>query len=134
MAAMIASSDIPDWCAFEATGKPFSPTTMPTAADYARMFDSSPIAHINNVQTPLLMLLGGADRRVPMAQALDYVKLLKSRGVRTRTLFYAGGQHGLSEEASMEGDVWVAMIMWMLNRFDGEDVTLPADQGNKQEA
>lgn len=48
------------------------------------MFDMSPIAHIDKVKTPLLLLLGDCDRRVPMAQAVDYHKILVSRGIRSR--------------------------------------------------
>jgi acetyl esterase/lipase len=114
IAHMLATSDIPDWCFFEAVGRDYNPLAMPTAEEYAHMFRCSPVAHVQAVQTPLLMLLGGADRRVPMSQALDYVKLLKSRGVRTRTLLYPEGQHSIAETAGMEGDVWVSMLMWAL--------------------
>lgn len=108
---------------FEATGS-YDPLLMPTVADYERLFRASPIAHINKVDTPLMMLLGGADLRVPLSQAQDYVKLLKARGVRTRTLLYPDGQHPLSENPLMEGDVWCSMVMWLLKRWNGEDLSL----------
>jgi len=101
---------------------------MPTAEEYAAMFSASPIAHIGRVRAPLLMLLGGADRRVPMSQANDYVKLLQARGVRTRTLFYAEGQHPIAESVGMEGDVWINMVQWALKRFDGEDFAVLGEQ------
>jgi acylaminoacyl-peptidase len=124
IAAMFSSSDIVDWCFFEATGENYDPKTPPTAEQYTRMFKASPIAHVGRVQTPLLMLLGAVDRRVPMAQAHDYVKLLKGRGVRTRTLLYEAGKHPLAESVAMEGDVWVNMTCWALRR-DGADMSLP---------
>lgn len=85
IAAMASCTDIPDWCYFEA-GLPYSskPPSLPTAEHYAQMFNASPIRYLGQVQTPLLMLLGGADKRVPIPQAQDYAKLLKSRGVKTR--------------------------------------------------
>ena len=101
---------------------------MPSAEDYVSMFAASPIAHISKVQTPLLMLLGGADKRVPMSQASDYTKLLKARGVRTRTLLYPDGQHSIAETPAMEGDVWVNMVMWALKRFDGADLSVLGEQ------
>jgi len=124
IAHMIATSDIPDWSYFEVFGEEYDPKSMPTAEQYHRMFMASPIAHIAKVRTPLLMLVGGADKRVPLSQANDYVKLLRSRGVRTRTLLYPDGQHPIADKVSMEGDVWANMVMWALQRFDGDDLSL----------
>jgi dipeptidyl aminopeptidase/acylaminoacyl peptidase len=83
VAAMSALTDIPDWCYAE-SGLPYSPQRVPTAAEYAHMLSVSPIVHAGAVQTPLLMLLGASDARVPIAQGIDYYKLLKARGVNTR--------------------------------------------------
>jgi len=125
IAAMFSSSDIVDWCFFEATGEPYDPKVPPTVEQYSRMFNASPIKHVGAVQTPLLMLLGAADRRVPMAQAHDYLKLLKGRGVRARALLYESGKHPLAESVGMEGDVWLSMVTWALQRKDAGDVSLP---------
>lgn len=128
IAAMIACSDIPDWCHFESLGTDYDPTHMPSADEYARMFAASPIAYLSRVQTPLLMMLGGADRRVPPSQATDYVKLLRARGVHTRTLLYPDGQHAIAESPAMEGDVWCSMVQWALKRADGADVSVLGEQ------
>ena len=58
------------------------------------------------------------------AQALDYLRLVRAQGVRTRTLYYPDGKHPLGESISMEADVWVNMVMWALQRFDGVDFSL----------
>jgi pimeloyl-ACP methyl ester carboxylesterase len=110
LSSTAASSDIPDWAYLEGLGKDWDPAYVPSPDDYARMLAASPLAHVKQVRTPLLMLLGGADRRVPPAQALDYLRLVKAQGVRTRALFYQEGKHPLGETISMEADVWVNMV------------------------
>ena len=139
LALTSGTSDIPDW-AFVESGLPYQPSRAPTADDYARMFRMSPIAHVAAVRTPLLMMLGTGDRRVPMAQALDYYRLLRSgggvSGGRVRLLVYGDAQHGLNDKVGQEGDVWINTALWMLERWgdvaaveDGEVI-----QGGGQEA
>jgi len=127
LAVTSALSDIPDW-AFVESGLPYSPARLPSAADYHAMFTMSPIAHIAAVRTPLLLLLGTGDRRVPMQQAVDYYRLLKSRGgSRVRLLVYGEAQHGLNDKVGQEGDVWVNTALWMLERWgDVEEGVQPS--------
>ena len=121
LAVTAALSDIPDW-AFVESGLPYQPSRAPTADDYARMFSMSPIAHLAAVRTPLLLLLGTGDRRVPMQQAVDYYRLLRSRGTaKVRCLVYGDAQHGLNDKVGQEGDVWVNTALWMLERWGDVD-------------
>jgi predicted esterase len=125
IAAMISCSDIPDWCYFEGLGYPYNPKLPPNADEYKKLFQVSPIAHVHNaVNTPLLMLLGGSDKRVPPSQAHDYAKLLKGVGGTVRILYYPDGKHPLAETIAMEGDVWTNMALWALKRYDGTDFEL----------
>jgi acylaminoacyl-peptidase len=62
------------------------------------------------VKTPLLILLGDADKRVPPPQSYDYFRLLRARGVRSRCLNYPGAGHGLVDVAA---DVWVNSALWL---------------------
>ena len=117
LAVTSALSDIPDW-AYVESGLPYQASRAPTADDYARMFAMSPIAHVAAVHTPLMLLLGTGDRRVPMQQAVDYYRLLRSRGsARVRCLVYGDAQHGLNDKVGQEGDVWVNTALWMLERW-----------------
>ena len=43
---------------------------------------------IDNVKTPLLLMLGGKDRRVPWDQSFDYYHILKSKGIECKILKY----------------------------------------------
>ncbi len=82
------------------------------------MLALSPIVHAAAVQTPLLLLLGASDARVPVAQGIDYYKLLKARGVNTRLLLYPDSQHSLNEKPSIEADVFMNSFQWLAGRFN----------------
>jgi dipeptidyl aminopeptidase/acylaminoacyl peptidase len=117
IAHMAACTDIPDWC-FSEVGLPYNERTVPSPDDYALMFRCSPIAHLQRVKTPILIMLGNNDWRVPMTQSLDYYKALKARGVQTRMLVYPDAQHSLNDRISIEADVWVNTFFWLARRFE----------------
>ena len=48
------------------------------------MFERSPISHIDKVKTPILLLVGKVDRRVPPSQSYIYYKKLLARGVEAK--------------------------------------------------
>lgn len=114
IAHMYSCTDIQDWCAIESgISIDYSGELVPSPADYASMYQISPISFVSNVQTPLLLMLGDQDRRVPMSQAIDYFKVLKARQVRTRCLVYPGNQHALSDKIDTEADMWVNVALWL---------------------
>ena len=64
--------------------EPYIPCKIPTPELYTRMHSMSPVAHIDKVRAPTLVLVGQVDRRVPPSQSVEYYKALKARGVTTR--------------------------------------------------
>jgi dipeptidyl aminopeptidase/acylaminoacyl peptidase len=54
--------------------------TMPSTEDLIKMRECSPIIYVKNVRAPVLMLIGGKDRRVPMSQGVSYYHNLKAKG------------------------------------------------------
>lgn len=100
MASMVATSDIPDWTVVESLG---ASETLAYEQIYGRsgevvekLHSVSPIAHVQNVKTPTLLLLGSKDLRVPMQQGLLYHRLLLARGIESRCLVYED-DHALSK-------------------------------------
>jgi dipeptidyl aminopeptidase/acylaminoacyl peptidase len=49
------------------------------------------------VTTPLLILHGGNDERVPIGQPMEFYRALKDRGKITELVFYPREGHGLQE-------------------------------------
>ncbi|HEY9402446.1 MAG TPA: S9 family peptidase [Pyrinomonadaceae bacterium] len=57
----------------------------------------SPVRYADRVKTPLLITHGEQDRRVPIAQAEQYYRALRKRGVETVFVRYPREGHGITE-------------------------------------
>jgi dipeptidyl aminopeptidase/acylaminoacyl peptidase len=57
----------------------------------------SPIAFVDSVRTPTLLLHGQNDRGVPLGQAQEFYRALLERGVETQLVVYPREGHGISE-------------------------------------
>ncbi|XP_035956437.1 acylamino-acid-releasing enzyme isoform X3 [Halichoerus grypus] len=111
IASMMGSTDIPDWCVVEA-GFPYSSDCLPDLSVWAEMLDKSPIKYTPQVKTPLLLMLGQEDRRVPFKQGMEYYRALKARHVPVRLLLYPKSTHALSE-VEVESDSFMNAVLWL---------------------
>ena len=59
--------------------------------------ERSAISYSDRITTPLLILHGGNDERVPIGQPMEFYRALKDRGKTTELVFYPREGHGLSE-------------------------------------
>jgi len=93
--AAIEGAGITDW-------SPFLWTSDIEQIDYdARWTDEDPqaftqfsaVAFANKVTTPLLILHGEADQRVPTFQGIEYFQILAARGKTVRMVTYPGSPH-----------------------------------------
>jgi dipeptidyl aminopeptidase/acylaminoacyl peptidase len=62
-------------------------------------WDRSPLAYINQAQTPTLVATGGADERVHPGQAMEFHQALRMKGVPTELVIYPRQPHGLRDRA-----------------------------------
>lgn len=124
--AMSGVSDIPDWCWFEA-GVTYNPYKPPSITEQQQMYAVSPIAHVHKVKTPVFMMLGSSDRRVPMSQALDYIRYIKGNNVINRVALYPDCQHSLADKVDVELDQIPNTLLWFAKRF----YTLEDSENNK---
>ncbi|MFN9089647.1 MAG: prolyl oligopeptidase family serine peptidase [Gemmatimonadaceae bacterium] len=62
-----------------------------------KFLERSGISYSDNVTTPLLILHGGNDERVPIGQPMEFYRALKDRGKTTELVFYPREGHGLTE-------------------------------------
>eukprot|EP00467_Chlorarachnion_reptans_P007269 CAMPEP_0114537610 /NCGR_PEP_ID=MMETSP0109-20121206/29673_1 /TAXON_ID=29199 /ORGANISM="Chlorarachnion reptans, Strain CCCM449" /LENGTH=865 /DNA_ID=CAMNT_0001721517 /DNA_START=146 /DNA_END=2743 /DNA_ORIENTATION=- len=116
IAFMVTETDIPDWCYVEggeSLGE-YSSAHVVSNEDIAKFYKMSPVAHAHKIKTPLLMLLGLKDLRVPPSQGLNFYRTLKARGVTTKCLTYPESTHSLSDSVRTEADVWINVIQWFI--------------------
>ncbi|WCB95147.1 Dipeptidyl-peptidase 5 [Baekduia alba] len=65
-------------------------------ADRARYAQQSPLTHVEDVQTPTLVLQGGADRRCPFGQGQQWHTALRELGVPTQLVIYPDAVHNFT--------------------------------------
>ncbi|KAG9470447.1 hypothetical protein GDO78_017783 [Eleutherodactylus coqui] len=114
--AMAGCTDIPDWCHVE-SGLTFSYEALPEATQWGDMLNRSPIIYVSKVKTPVLLMLGAEDRRVPNTQGLEYYKALRAHGVEARLLWYPGNNHALSK-VDAESDSFMNIALWILKHLE----------------
>jgi dipeptidyl aminopeptidase/acylaminoacyl peptidase len=61
------------------------------------VWERSPLAHINNAKTPVMIVHGNADTRVPLSQSEEMYNALKLKKVHTQLIVYQRQPHGLLE-------------------------------------
>ncbi len=88
--SMYGTTDIPGYIGTFFSGMPTKETL-----DFYRA--RSAITYVDNVKTPLLILQGGSDERVPTGQSMEYYRALKDRGKTVELVFYPREGHGLGE-------------------------------------
>eukprot|EP00388_Colpodella_angusta_P006834 GDKJ01019851.1.p1 GENE.GDKJ01019851.1~~GDKJ01019851.1.p1 ORF type:complete len:816 (+),score=198.53 GDKJ01019851.1:118-2448(+) len=127
LVSMISTTDIPDWVYYEATGQVYNalehaPLSFEPAV-YERMFASSPIAHVANVEGHLLLALGLKDQRVPSQQGFEYFRALKLRDQRAcvseekhKLLVFPSSDHSLSE-AETVSEWWPQTGVWIVDKI-----------------
>uniref|UniRef100_A0AC34QTL9 Acylaminoacyl-peptidase n=1 Tax=Panagrolaimus sp. JU765 TaxID=591449 RepID=A0AC34QTL9_9BILA len=107
---MFDITDIPDWCAFEAYGKPL--LTGPLAGEAnAEMVAKSPIATAHKIRSPFLLIIGGKDLRVA-PHFRTFLRELRINGVTNKVLYYPESNHAL-EEVEVDADLQINTILWI---------------------
>ncbi|XP_034552274.1 acylamino-acid-releasing enzyme [Notolabrus celidotus] len=115
LASMVCSTDIPDWCVYEA-GYDYSTDCLPDPAVWEQMLNKSPIKHVTQVKTPVLLTLGEDDKRVPSKQGIEYYRALKAKQVPVRLLWYPGNGHALSK-VDAESDGFMNIALWIIQHL-----------------
>ncbi|MFH4983269.1 hypothetical protein AB6A40_009978 [Gnathostoma spinigerum] len=108
--SMYDVTDIADWTIFEAAGTCKDWSQPLSEAERDAMFKASPVAYVDKVKTPYLLLLGGEDLRVP-SHYRGFIRNLKARGIPTRILRYPESSHPI-EEVDAEADFCINIVRW----------------------
>ena len=93
--AAIEGAGITDWLSFIWTSdiQQFDYDARWPDKDPEAFLVFSAVMHSENVTTPLLILHGAADHRVPTYQGREYFEVLAARGKTTRMVTYPGSPH-----------------------------------------
>lgn len=110
-ATLLGTSDIVDW-RYTSAGFQYSYDQIPTAEALAAMLQKSPITHAAQIKAPVLLMLGGRDRRVSPHQGLELYKALKSRGSPVRLLWFPEDGHSLSR-VDTQADCFLNTVLWL---------------------
>ena len=105
-----ATTDIMDWTCLEC-GEKFNYSCVPTPEELMKRLKYSPIVHVSRIQTPILFMLGLADRRVPPTQSIEYIRALKGLGKNVSVLSYKNNNHSIAK-VDAEADCFVNMAKW----------------------
>jgi dipeptidyl aminopeptidase/acylaminoacyl peptidase len=88
--SMYGTTDIPGYI-----GTFFSGSPTQKNLDFYR--SRSAITFVDQITTPLLILQGGSDQRVPVGQSMEYYRAIRDRGKPVQLVFYPREGHGLGE-------------------------------------
>ena len=75
----------------------------------------APLAHIDNVTTPTLVLHGEVDHVCPVDQARQFYRALKDKGVEVSLCVYPREPHGWREREHMR-DIADRTVQWLADR------------------
>lgn len=78
------------------------------------LWSKSPLAHVNSIETPLLILHGEEDLRCPVSQGDELFTALKRLGKITRLIRYPGSNHSLlkSGKPTLRVDNFEQVVAW----------------------
>ncbi|OZC04951.1 peptidase, S9A/B/C family, catalytic domain protein [Onchocerca flexuosa] len=112
IAAMYELSDIPDWSIVEALGRHVNDwQRMLSTEEREKMYQSSPIAHVEKIITPYLLLNGEKDLRV-VNHYRAFIRNLNARRVPNKVLSYPEACHPL-EEVDVDADCAINTVRWL---------------------
>uniref|UniRef100_A0A6Q2XVA9 Acylamino-acid-releasing enzyme n=1 Tax=Esox lucius TaxID=8010 RepID=A0A6Q2XVA9_ESOLU len=109
-ATLLGTSDIVDW-RYSCMGLQYSYDQLPTPEALTTMLQKSPITHAPQIKAPVLLLLGGKDRRVSPHQGLELYRALKSRGSPVRLLWFEEDGHSL-DRVDTQADCFLNTVLW----------------------
>jgi dipeptidyl aminopeptidase/acylaminoacyl peptidase len=75
----------------------------------------SPSSFVQNIRTPMLLIEGGHDFRVPEGQALQLYTALQRRGVTSRLLYFPNETHFVLKP--QDSQLWYNTVLGWLDRY-----------------
>jgi dipeptidyl aminopeptidase/acylaminoacyl peptidase len=107
---MTMSGDLPRFEAALSGGSPWDGPRL------LRADERSPVRHARRVRTPLLIVHGEQDRRVPVANAIGFERALRDVGVEVELVVYPREGHSIEEHAHF-ADLTRRLREWFVQRL-----------------
>ena len=116
--AAVEGAGITDWLSFidSSDVEQSDYDARPTTGDPDPFFKYSAVRYVDDVTTPLLILHGKADARVPWVQGFEFFNRLKERGKTVEMISYPGSGH-FPADWEQRRDVLTQTVTW-LRRYD----------------
>jgi dipeptidyl aminopeptidase/acylaminoacyl peptidase len=93
--------------------------------------ERSPLTHIKNIRTPVLIMHGEEDKRVPASQALLFYNALKVVGADVELVWYPRTGHA-PQEPRLRLDVVQRQAAWLSRHLLGTEMPLwPKERAGK---
>ena len=92
---------------------------VPWWEDWDSYYNNSPVHHIQNLNTPLLMMFGSEDGAVEFNQGVEFYNAARRAGKDMVLLVYDGENHGLREEPNQK-DYRNRIMQWFAHYLKGE--------------
>ena len=92
---------------------------VPWWEDYDSYHANSPLHHIQNMNTPLLMMFGDNDGAVEFNQGVEFYNAARRIGKEMVLLVYEGENHGLRQDANQR-DYRDRIMQWFAHYLKGE--------------
>ncbi len=102
---MVATSDLPTFEAALGGARPWD------GPGPHRSVQLSPISFARRVRTPLLILHGKQDERVPVSQATGFERALRETGTPVELVLYPREGHGIAERTHQR-DILRRVLAW----------------------
>ena len=129
-AAAAVRAPVIDWISFAGTTDiaswGFARFQPPFWEDPRRWLDHSPIMHVENVRTPVLLMTGELDLRTPIGQTEQYYQALRQLGVPTEMLRFEGEYHGTGSKPSNFMRTQLYLMSWFDRWPNGAGTATPA--------
>ena len=93
---------------------------VPPHEDYAGYWRNSPLAYVDRVTTPLLMVHGEHDDRAAPSEAESFFSGLYVQGKTARLLRYGGETHSLAQSPANIRDIFRETVGWFDKYVKGE--------------
>lgn len=103
----IAHEKSSNWFIVQQFGLPASPI-----GNHDAYWQDSPLAHVDHVQTPLLMLHGSNDIRGGIDEIERYFYALYAQGKTARLVRYGGETHSLAQSPANVRDIYHETVEW----------------------